>query len=414
MAESKLTRSITIGEAFMENKSHTFNDLINQKRTEWNRVISSILNKIILDTDLQSYFNINPNNYIIDFKLVGDKYNLSIRHETIPIIYYAGGGAYIEYDNLINKINMNRGITILPLADEAPRTHDWDISFVLKPELKINNDIFIRKMYEILQREMTEKYSILNGDDDYMNNFEPISVMPNLEHGEKLLFIINNKIEVSYISRKQYINIRLNLVARVDTEYKKNHIVELVFWKTEPMQKINQIIKVNLDEYSYYVPLPINLIKSNLISLINRSIIPDRIAKCRQDYFRIRGIISRFETIYDVPELENILVDLRYVTDFLDTLNDIIPQCITSTKTREIFNTIIENIRANPARGEQIKRLLLIYYDYYINRIELEKEIKFGLTDLLKVLPPVKQESDYFQKKYLKYKEKYLQLKNNL
>jgi hypothetical protein len=65
---------------------------------------------------------------------------------------------------------------------------------------------------------------------------------------------------------------------------------------------------------------------------------------------------------------------------------------------------------------------LLIYYDYYINRIELEKEIKFDLTDLLKVLPPVPQErapdsasgSDYFQKKYLKYKEKYLQLKNNL
>jgi hypothetical protein len=161
-----------------------------------------LLNNIISHPELQFLFNINPNNYIIDFKLVGGIYNLSVRHDTIPIIYYAGGGAYIEYDDLINKINMNRGITILPLADEAPRTHDWDISFVLKPELKINNDIFIRKIYKILHREITKAYSILNGDDDYMNNFEPISVMPNLEHGEKLLFIIYNKIEVSYISRK--------------------------------------------------------------------------------------------------------------------------------------------------------------------------------------------------------------------
>jgi hypothetical protein len=39
--ERRLLRSKTIDEAFMEIKSHTFNDLINQKRKEWNIVISS-------------------------------------------------------------------------------------------------------------------------------------------------------------------------------------------------------------------------------------------------------------------------------------------------------------------------------------------------------------------------------------
>lgn len=415
-----LQRSMTVDSAYMEPKAHVFNDLINSKRLEWSRFVSVLIDKLLENVELKNMLKKNEHNYLVNYAPTAHgRIVINTREEKSPLIYYLGGSAYMAYDDIINKINTDRGIPSVPLSQEAPRTHDWDISLQLKPELGVRDRNIIPLVTPILHRVIREQYDRLN-QNNYFNNFENISALPALEHDEKELnydsrphtHVINNKIELSFLSTDVFINFRLNLVARIGTEIKKNHIIELIFWKKggESLpQDINQIVKINLDTYAYYVPLPIDLIKSNLASLMNRSVRVDRVAKCRQDYFRMMGIIRKFESIQDIPQLSSIIIDFDYVKEFLRNISHIVPQCVDPIENSQLFKDILTNLKTIPNRGKDQLKLLQYYYDFFITRVELERTIS-GRP----VRPAAAASlSGGYKTKYLKYKQKYLELKTN-
>ena len=259
-----LQRSMTVDSAFMETKAHIFNDLINSKRLEWSRVVSVLINRISTHPELGNMLKKNPQNYVVNYTTAGGIRCITLKQENIPLIYYLGGSAYMTYDDIINKINAERSISLPPLSQEAPRTHDWDISIQLKPELLLRDQHIIPIIQHILPEVIQSEYLRLNGGDNYFDNFENISTLPALEHGEKLLLLdikqnplpikstfernTRDKIELSFVSNDVYINFRLNLVARIGSEIKKNHIIELIFWKKggeHLRQDISQLVKIN-------------------------------------------------------------------------------------------------------------------------------------------------------------------------
>ena len=413
-----IQRTMTLGEAFMDPKANVFNSSINSNRRVWESLISTLIsgliniNKPILKTSTCTIVNVENRTNVESIE---------------PMVYYLGGSGYASYNRLITE---NGGEDIF---DKAPRTHDWDTSFVLSRR----DNSLLDESHRFIITTLQNLYSQLNTNNYLQNNFEEINKKPELEHGEKLLGIFGPKdhevIEVSYLEdrKKTYQNIRLNLVKKVGDTFEKNHIIECLFWFKKPMQDyIKKTVRLIFPDVTYYIPTPIDLIKSNLISLINRSTNPQRLAKCRQDFMRVKSFIDKINIVrVFIPEL---VEDLSYVNLFLDKIHTYIPQCMDKLE-ESTFVLITENLKTKGKKNILVKKLqelLAIDYNYFIIRFELERDIqKISTTEHLKEeledsnsqiltleqlekIEKAEEETNYFKQKYLKYKQKYLN-KNN-
>ena len=149
---------------------------------------------------------------------------------------------------------------------------------------------------------------------------------------------------------------------------------------------------------------------------MNRSIRIDRVAKCRQDFFRIMGIIAKFESVYNIRQLSPIIINLDYVKEFLRNIAHIVPQCIDAIESTDLFRDIQSNLKTIPNRGEEQLKLLKFYYDFFITRVELERAMSARpfrpIAHAAAAAYPLHHGG--YKRKYLKYKEKYLELKNNI
>jgi hypothetical protein len=417
-------RNITANIAFMEDKATIFNTAINSQRLRWEKFVSSIV---------QGLIEINRSKLKTGICTIVNVQSKTTEEREEPIIYYLGGSGYAAYNRLIME---NGGDDIFK---EAPRTHDWDISFATngKDESMIDNS---RKY---LIKMMTEKFNELNQDNYVVGNFEEINkyneqeakkrddaikngLTPPKAENETVLGVFGPKdhevIELSYLRNKLYENIRLNLVKKINDEYEKNHIIEFVFWFGKRRQEyITQTVRLIYPDVAYYMPIPKDLIKSNLISLINRSTNPARIAKCRQDYLRVENLIKRIQIIK--VYMPKIIEDFKYITLFLEKIKTYIPQCIDILE-KDTFDLITSNLRTKGRRNKLVTKfneLLTIDYNYFIVRAEIEKEIQSlpakehlkeeldegeGTPSILKTAD-IEDELDYFEQKYLKYKQKY-------
>lgn len=111
---------------------------------------------------------------------------------------------------------------------------------------------------------------------------------------------------------------------------------------------IKKTVRLIFPDVTYYIPTPIDLIKSNLISLINRSTNPQRLAKCRQDFMRVKSFIDKINIVrVFIPEL---VEDLSYVNLFLDKIHTYIPQCMDKLE-ESTFVLITENLKT---KGKKI------------------------------------------------------------
>jgi hypothetical protein len=422
---AEIRRPNTAEIAFMENKATVFNEAINSQRRLWEVIMSENINNFIgiLGDNIES-----SDCTIVDLR---NPQNVVTRISNEPKIYYLGGAAYASYNRMITE---NGGADIFRYA---PRTHDWDTSFVLKKK----DDIMMNNIERNLLDYFRNNYARLNENNYIESTFEQINKKPELDqkHKEELVGLVGPKdkecIEITRIvkgGRGGYENIRVNLVKRIKDTYAKNHICEFVFWFGKTRQEyINSTVKLIYNDTTYYLPKLFDLLKSNLESLKNRSKNPDAMAKCRQDYLRITNFIQSINSVRQI--IPTLVEDLTYVTEYLEKIRPYVPQCIDELD-RETFESLQKNLKhmGRSKKFDNVQRLIQTYYDYYIERIHLERQINkmtllealnpenmdvVNVVNVVNVVDDVDEEADrdarsdvdsYYAKKYLKYKQKYL------
>ena len=398
-------RGITIDMAHMENKATIFNDAINSQRRLWETIMSENINNFIgiLGDNIKL-----SECTIVDLR---NPQNVVTRISNEPMIYYLGGAAYACYNRMITE---NGGADIFRYA---PRTHDWDTSFCLKKK----DTTMMNNIETNLLDYFRNNYARLNANNYIETTFEQINLKRDIEHGEKLVGLIGpvgrEYFEITRLERRGFLNLRVNLVKRINDKYAKNHICEFVFWFGKTRQDyINSTVKLIYNDTIYYLPKLFDLLKSNLESLKNRSGNPDAMAKCRQDYLRITNFIQSINSVRQI--IPTLVEDLTYVTEYLEKIRPYVPQCMDELD-RETFESLQKNLihlGKKTKKINNVQRVIQIYYDYYIERIQLERQI--NKMTLLEALNPdnmddVDEEADrdadsYYAKKYLKYKQKYL------
>jgi hypothetical protein len=404
-----LLPAATVGVAFMEDKATIFNEAINSQRRLWEVIMSENVNNFIgiLGDNIKS-----SECTIVDLR---NPQNVVTRISNEPMIYYLGGAAYACYNRMITE---NGGADIFRYA---PRTHDWDTSFCLKKK----DAIMMNNIETNLLDYFRNNYARLNANNYIETTFEQINLKPELDHGETLVGLIGpvgrEYFEITRLVRGAFQNIRVNLVKRINDTYAKNHICEFVFWFGKVRQDyIKSTVKLIYNDTTYYLPKLFDLLKSNLESLKNRSSNPKAMAKCRQDYLRITNFIQSINSVRQI--IPTLVEDLTYVTEYLEKIRPYVPQCMDELD-RETFESLQKNLihLGRTKKINNVHRLIQIYYDYYIERIQLERQI--NKMTLIEALNPdnmdnvdnVDEEADvgsgvdsYYAKKYLKYKQKYL------
>jgi hypothetical protein len=371
-----IRRQITIDDARMEPKAHTFNDLINSKRLVWNSFIDNLLSDLNTIPAVFEQIQTIPG-FIInvdEYERTHNMNNLFRYEDSQKMMYNLGGSCYMSYDVMIQKLNTLAGNAgYVSLVNDIPRTHDWDVSIKMKDR---TNFIEVERLIETYFATKVHAFYPQIATNNYLDNFANISDNALLERGEDLIEVINNKIELTKsVKARKYINFRLNLVANIpNVGFKKNHIVEFIFWFIKPPQTITKTVKILVNNITHYCILPIELIKANLIAIINRSVNPGKYAKCRQDYFRLTALLTRLRTIHQYDALALLYRDINYIDDFIVKIREYVPQCYIDMDA-STFVDVTANIKALPERGDKVKKLLNIYYDYYITKYELENDI---------------------------------------
>jgi hypothetical protein len=409
----KIQRGNTVETAHMEEKATVFNEAINSQRRLWEVIMSELVEICvgILGDNIKL-----RECTVIDFR---NPQNIVTKISNKPLVYYLGGSGYASYNRLITE---NGGKDVFTYA---PRTHDWDTSFVLKSK----KQEYMNNINTSLLQYFRNNYDRINVNNYIEKTFEQINLKPELENKEELVGLIGpagrEYIEITLLKTDNYQNFRFNLVKKVIDKYEKNHIGEFVFWFKKPMQKIYSTVRLIYNDTTYYLTKPIDLLKSNLESLMNRSINPTRMAKCRQDYLRITNFIDNISIVNVKQIIPTLVDDLKYITEFLEKIRVYIPQCMDNLDS-ETYKSIEENLKhiGKTYKLKNMVKVIKIFYEYYITRIELERKInKMSVIDALN--PDVPQEDEdedededkdedgyyYFKNKYLKYKQKYLNSK---
>ena len=387
--------------AFMDPKATNFNEVINLKRKEWYSLVNHLIIEIILALG-PGAFNKAQENYVLNIE--DQTYKIIRGDQSQPLVYFLGGSAYTSYDDAINKVIKRKYDIDLPLIkNNAPRTHDWDVSFSL---IKDIDEETKRKIKDVLPNlilnTVRTHYDRLANKDYFTRNFKQIIVKTAAEveaeaaaalaagtqiRREVQLAVINNYIELSKIETGKFVNYRISLAKEIDNEIHQNHIIELSLWKKLPMQNLTRTVTVVMDDgMQHYLPHPYDLIKSNIISIINRSTMSYKYPKCRQDYMRIKFFITKLSYFIGLQPFQQILTPLLdNLIKYIKKIEPAIPQCIkflSYDEKREI-ETTIERSKENHII---INKLLKIFYD----DIVINPELLFDLSEDSLIKPFIK------------------------
>jgi hypothetical protein len=426
-----LVRTLTTKTGLMDPKATNFNESINLKRKIWYKIIHKII--LMIKTDLgNESFNTSKS-------LIFDTSRDTIEEKIDePLIYILGGAAYASYDEAINEIiKRKEGLDLDVITDHAPRTHDWDVSFCLKNGVDIMFKETIKRFPSKIKDILLEHYDELNGDEFidegyFSSNFDKITVIDDAEEEEdyfddldsdspvseaksftfkeQVYDIVNEYIEISFLNTKTFQNIRINLQKTIDGKIEKNHIIELVLWTEKPRQDITYTVQFKIDDSVHYLPNPYDLFKSNVISMINRSVNNKKYAKCRQDYMRLNYMIGKIYKLEPHAPFNGLISPfIKNLIEYVNSIEPIIKQCYQNIPT-ELDRISIEYDMSN-SDFRKIKKLLHIMYSYSVIKNEIIDELKTDpffkrLTSSTDIL------DDNDLRKYLKYKTKYLKLKN--
>jgi hypothetical protein len=423
---------------------HVINKKIAFRRQLWNRYLTIIIDLFV--TDLQAnrltdtYID-RTDAFVLSYDdkipLGSQKAQLKIIKE-YPKIYLIGGSAYLAYDNFIN-ISKDSGIKI---TSYAPATHDYDVLIALT---QLNEDNFNKILaYLTIRLQLFIKVLSIGAyletlfeefnTTDITDNPDIIKIETSMggeRRHESFLYTEvddgeseekSEKKKKSYIEintqksklrqdlQYDYINIRCSV--KIKEEIIKDgvtKIVEEIFDIFEFNLTNNSFIEIPIktiivllsqDLVTYRVPDAHSLCKLGIYSLIKRGLNKNFVIKCRQDYKRVRYFIERMKKLYsDDTDLALKLYYLLPQYNYPQILSTLIQEPLLNHCTTEVF------VRDNFLK--KTKSELNSVEDSLLNNF-IRSFLKDGI-----IINKSKINSD-FKIKYLKYKQKYVELKKIL
>ena len=416
-----LVRKDTTVFSKMQKKATSFNDMINLKKNDWDSSISFLLDALnkkttgsiimpnngnFINKCLHNHIKINPDNTVTN-NLVPEQLK----------IFTMGGVSYSAYGKFFEEL------AHVPMESVAPRTHDWDIVICVDD---FNDEIL--EYFKNISISFANNIYTNFSPSSYFSSFLDIDTTVgsyNREARETTYYVHpSKKIELTYIKTKKYLNFRLNLALGIDGVYEKNHIVEIVLWNK--LSKLsNSINTINVLELKtgtkYFVPELNNLINYSLIAIINRSSDSYKFAKCRQDYSRIKYICDTYSIM--PAALKEKLGNLTDVCLLLEQFADKLRQCST-TLTDDEYDIIKKRLVDNPeyiAHIEENKKELRGIVQKFFTESAYEEDIEDTIDEVedKKEDETIDEKEDEiddvpmnYYTKYIKYKNKYLNLKN--
>jgi hypothetical protein len=386
---ANLLRQDTQNFARMMPKATIFNDVIESRKEQWDKFVSA-LNNSVINAALD---NSNPFSHIID-KCTGTSYTIDSsgvqiinEHENFPKIFLVGGGAYSAY----GKYFENLGHTTM--EQKAPRTHDWDIAICLQVE--ITNSI-IKLFKDNLIKFIEQNINIVI-DSTYLLSFVDIDQGISIGKEASIYLHSTKKIELTILQNRRYTNFRINMALNIKGVYTKGHLIEFVLWTdTSPYKmaitKLNYLTTTN--GITYVVPIVSDLVLLTVRAIIERSLKPYTIPKCRQDY-------SRLKYICEALSLGGVLLEkfnIGSICNIASYIISMLPQCTINLSEKD-FSDLKEQI-SQPEKQTELEK----------NKNKIIQYLKDNLHSREQLLVFSDQLS--YETKYLKYKQKYLMLKN--
>ena len=386
-----LVRQNTISFAKMKPHATFFNDAINLKKNEWDSFVTN-LNSALFDAAN------NPANlfYNLVAKCVGNRFIISqtgekssVIGENIPKIFMLGGAAYSAYGTFFANMGHHTMETV------APRTHDWDIIICVNVLNEETEKTFGLEFIKFLE----ENIGVF--EQSYLERFQDLdSNVGDIDNREQVAYVHpSKKFEITVLRNKNYINLRLNMAILMDGRKTKTHVIEFVLWGPSS-QFYDGISEINIlttsNGLNYMVPIISDLVLLTTRGIINRGKRPGVMAKCRQDFARLKYLCEALNLSDELSELLKKGNSCNIASEILSFLR----QC-SAELSDEQFKAI----------GEEASSLSDIS--------EIAEKIETNLSPMLderqKILfYPKAESSSYYETKYLKYKQKYLALKEKL
>ncbi len=337
--------------------------------------------------------------------------------------YLKGGMAYKAYDKFLTLKN--------DIDVKTPVTIDYDIVCCIE---QINESIELQ-ITDFIIGFMTHNYQILNNNNYINNNFDMIdetNSLPEssrnklihlnkikLDSNEKIIRLINKKILITLF--KYPPNPRLPhipppfLSLRISVH--KNNILERIFDMTftierEPFEKVKSLNILEVDNFNgmpclHIVPDVTSLIQMSLVSLINRGTTFNLYKKCQKDYVRTKYLIDLVESFKGNGRLH-----LGYVfgtaRNNLEYIISILPHCKKNISEEDVRTNFFDKLVGSITVREIVREI--IYGNLRTKELEEKKVIIQQLLRDNNVYDYVERN----KRKYLKYKQKYLELKNLL
>ena len=411
---------------------HIINKKIAIRRILWNRYLTIILDlfvKDIQENTLQETFIDRTDAFILSYN-----YTLSLTHQhsqfkivkDYPKIYVIGGSSYNAYDAFINiKDNTSINNTSINIESVAPATHDYDILIALTQLNEKNYIIILTYLIEKLKKyiRVLSLGAYLEGVFKPFNQTDINKIEKDMGSNRHHECFIEYEDE-SQQNKKSYLEVNIQKsTLRPDLQYDyinircsvkiKEAIIEN--GEKKSFERIFDIFEFNLTNNSfieipikciivlnsqnritYRVPDAHSLCKLGIYSLIRRGLDKRYIIKCRQDYKRVNYFIKRMNQLY--LNNKDLALKLYYLLpeyNYLQILYSIIQKssllnhCTTKIFVRDDF---LKKSREELLLNE--KTLLDIFIQSFIKD-------KSPLNTQFKI-------------KYMKYKQKYLELQKML
>ena len=346
-------------------------------------------------------------------------------YKSVPSMYISGGSAYRAYNKYIS--------TLLGIKESSiayPRTIDYDLTMCLR-EL---NEYTILDLIDYFKDFIRTYYIILNQNNYIKSNFKEVTnkeVDPGNKDKYKYIYFGSDIYEIKQFETYiwDYMGIVLTLYQHPSYSYNVSFRISVMPNKGSP--KMERIIDILLTtEPSVYKKVPIltilnlnnsqlwlanvnSLLQMTLNAIIYRGNDMTNYNKCRKDVYRLTYFFSLLNRV-PVRLLANIGYTQPIYYDIFNYIISILKHCKSKINREEIYINYFKKLKDleattttnfNKYEGTLVQLLLKLVANPSQFKV-LKKEIDtYLLTNNINEEMVIKQ-------KYLKYKQKYIMLKN--
>ena len=289
---------------------------------------------------IQRYVNLQRGTYY-SYSLQNDEF---VREDIMMgDIHLVGGSALLYLDMLVND-NLTKD-AFPRLIDTAPRTNDFDVSIYLD----YYDESEIQKIIGIITTSLDtlDFFNTLKSHERLTvprQEFEDITEADTLRNEKLIDIICANKIQITKMDRRNFINIRVNYKLNGNIE----HLYEFVVWKDKSKKTFTQYLTMKdgigiPDVYQLFL---------NYVRVMYRRT-RKNIPKCRQDGARIEWLWNVINEIYNYSsqKTNKWITDQEYsnIRALWLSMQQNLPFCfeINPFKRKQIFEAERDNYFTN-------------------------------------------------------------------